>query len=271
LSPYPNYVFPGNFAQYSQSITLSKSEKDGEGWKIASAIATSGLLEGDERIKNPYVRIVDRQGEEVLKWVVHEGDVDFLEASSKGVEEDIPLEAGDQIIIGYEYDLLSDIIESEMRFPLIKEFVLVDMIGASTLAKRKELCFFYLYSAFPDTRGDDYFQRVTLFKDSAVWTLSSVVFGGELRLGDDYVVNPFVRITDGAGEEVKTLVLFDGKMGSTEAKKRGFAERSIKMSALPEEFRVFVGYEFYYDGQYPQEAGGPLSVEIMTPPLLENR
>jgi len=270
LSPYPNYVFPGNFSQYAQSITLIKSDGDEEKWKIQSAISSSGLLEGNEKIKNPYVRIVDSNGEEVVKWVVYEGDVDRLKTSSSRDNADVPLSDGDQVFIGYEFDLLPDSSGFDLRYPLTKEHLLVQKIGGSSLAKRKELNFNFLYTSFPNTRGDDYFQKVTLSKDSAVWTLSSTVFGGELRIGDDYVLNPFVRITDSGREEVKTMTLFDGRVGSTNAKKRSFAERSISLGALPEKYRVFVGYDSYYDNQYPGDAGGPELIEIATPPSTEN-
>jgi hypothetical protein len=271
LSPYPNYVFPGNFSQYSQSINLFKSKEGGDRWNIQSAISSSGLLKGDEKIKNPFVRIVDSDGEDILKWVVYDGNVDSLTTSSARDGGDILLSDGDQVFIGYEYDLLSGTSEFDLRYPLTKEHLLVEKIEGSSLAKRKELSFIFLYTAFPNTRGDDYFQKVTLSKDSAVWTLSSIVFGGELRIGDDYVLNPFVRITDAKGEEVKTMVLFDGRVGSSNAKRRGFAERSVRLSALPDNYRVFVGYDSYYDNQYPGDAGGPVLIEIATSHSAENK
>ncbi len=270
LSPYPNYVFPGNFSQYAQSILLIKSDRDGEKWKIQSAISASGVLGGNEKIKNPYVRIVDSGGEEVVKWVVHEGDVDGLRTSATRDNADLPLSAGDQVFIGYEYDVLTDTSEFDLKYPLTKEYLLVQKIEGSSLAKRKELSFIFLYTSLPNTRGDDYFQTVTLSKDSAVWTLSSTVFGGELRIGDDYVLNPFVRITDAGAKEVNTMTIFDGKVGSSNADRRSFAERSTRLSVLPDNYRVFVGYDFYYDDQDPEDAGGPEIIEIVTPPSTEN-
>lgn len=268
LSPYPNYVFPGNFSQYAQSIAFIKRDGDGDKWAIQSAVASSSLLAGDERIKNPYVRIVHANGDEVIKWVVFEGGVDRLRTSSQN-DAGVPLSQGDRIFIGYEYDLLVDTSGFEVAYPLTKEYLLVPSVEGSSLAKRKELFFIFLYFSFPNTRGDDYFQTVVLSKDSAVWTLSSTVFGGELRIGDDYVLNPFVRITDAAGKEEKTMILFDGRVGSLDAQRRGFAERSIKLSDLPEKYRVFVGYDSYYDSQNPEEAGGPELIEIETPPSSE--
>jgi hypothetical protein len=270
LSPYPNYVFPGNFSQYAQRITFMKRDGDGEKWKIQSAISTSDALGGDEKIKSPYVRIVDSEGEEVVKWVFHEGDVNGLKMSAARDNADIPLSDGDQVFIGYEYDVLSDTSDFDLQYPLTKEHLLVQKIEGSSLARRKELSFIFLYTSFLNTRGDDYFQKVTLSKDSAVWTLSSTVFGGELRIGDDYVLNPFVKITDAGGKEENTMTIFEGRVGSTNAERRAFAERSIRLSALPENYRVFVGYSFYYDDQYPGEAGGPELIEIVTPPSTEN-
>jgi len=266
LSPYPNYVFPGNFSQYAQRVTLRKRDGDGDLWMIRSAVSTGRQLEGDEIVKNPYVRIVDPQGEEVIKWAVHEGSVNRLDVSSSRENAGVPLSNGDRVFIGYEYDLSSDTRGYDLHPPLTKEYCLVQKIEGSSLVKRSELSFVFLYTSFPNTRGDDYFQNVVLAKDSPVWTLSSTVFGGELRLGDDFVLNPFVRITDAEAKDERTMVIFEGKVGSTEAKRRGFAERSIPLSDLPENYRVFVGYDSYYDGQYPKKSGGPEIVEITTPP-----
>jgi hypothetical protein len=172
------------------------------------------------------------------------------------------------VFIGYEYEVSSDTTGYELHPPLTKEYCLVQKIEGSSLAKRSELSFVFLYTSFPNTRGDDYFQNVVLSKDSPVWTLSSAVFGGELRLGDDYVLNPFVRITDTEDKDVKTMVIFDGRVGSANAKRRGFAERSVRLANLPENYRVFVGYESYYDNQYPEKSGGPELIEITTLPSL---
>ena len=271
LSPYPNYVFPGNFSQYAQSVTFIKSDRDGERWTVQSAIAAGGRLEGNEIIKNPYVRIVDSHGQEVVKWIVHEGDVDCLRTSSSRDSADVPLSEGNQVFIGYEYDVSTDTTGYDLQYPLTKEYCLVQKIEGSSLAKRKELAFIFLYTSFPNTRGDDYFQNVILSKDSPVWTLSSTVFGGELRLGDDYVLKPFVRITDAEGKNVKTMVIFNGRVGSTNAKRRGLAKRAIRLIKLPKNFRVFGGYDSYYDSQYPEDAGGPELIDIPTPPFIENQ
>jgi len=261
LSRYPNYTFPGNFIQYAQSINLSKGEH--EEWGLQTWIKYIGPVDDSEIVKNPYVRIVDFKGDEVFKQFVHSGNMTESDSySSVGVSESFPLSEGDKIYIGYEYDLLSATSDFELTDSLTKEYLLVEAIKGSTLAKRKNLKFIFLYTSFPNTRGDDYFQIVTLSKDSTVWNLYSTVFGGELRIGDDFVLNPFVQITDGDGNEFKKLSIFEGRVGSYEAKRRAFSQKSLKFFSLPENFRVFVGYDSYYDNQYPADAGGPTVIEI---------
>jgi hypothetical protein len=268
LSRYPNYTFPGNFIQYAQGINLSKGEH--EEWKLETSIKYAGLMDDSEIVKNPYVKIVDITGGEVFKQFVHEGDMTEGESYSFfGVSESFPLSEGDKIYIGYEYELLTDTTDFDLSGPLIKEYLLVDSIKGSTLAKRKNMKFIFLYTSFPNTRGDDYFQIVTLSKDSTVWNLCSTVFGGELRIGDDYVLNPFVQITEGDGNVFKKLSIFEGRVGSYEAKRRAFSQKSLKFSSLPEDFRVFVGYDSYYDNQYPEDAGGPAVIEIAIPQFKE--
>ena len=264
LSRYPNYTFPGNFVQYAQSVDLVKGER-GE-WKLKSVIKYTGLVDGSETVKNPYVKIADSEGDEVFKLFVHEGDMATCDYySSIGASESFPLSEGDKIYIGYEYDLLSDTSDFDLSDPLIKEYLLVDAVKGSSLVKRNNLKFIFLYTSFPNTRGDDYFQIVTLSKDSTVWNLFSTVFGGELRIGDDFVLNPFVQITDVDGNEFKKMSIFEGRVGSYEAKKRAFSNKSLRFSSLPKNFRVFVGYDSYYDNQYPANAGGPTVIEIAVP------
>jgi hypothetical protein len=264
LSRYPNHTFPGNFVQYAQSVDLVKGER--EKWKLKSVIKYTGLVDGSETVKNPYVKIVDSEGDEVFKLFVHEGDMATCDSySSIGASETFPLSEGDKIYIGFEFDLLSNTSDFDLSDPLIKEYLLVDAVKGSSLVKRKNLKFIFLYTSFPNTRGDDYFQIVTLSKDSAVWNLFSTVFGGELRIGDDFVLNPFVQITNVDGNEFKKMSIFEGRVGSYEAKRRAFSHKSLRFSSLPKNFRVFVGYDSYYDNQYPENAGGPTVIEIAMP------
>jgi hypothetical protein len=227
-------------------------------------------MDGSEIVRNPFVKIVDSEGDEVFKQIIHEGNIASVDSTfSIGVGESFPLSERDNIFIGYEYDLLPDTSDFDLSEPLIKEFLLVDTIQGKTLVKRNTLKYFFLYTSFPNSRGDDYFQIVILSKDSTVWNLFSTVFGGELRIGDDYVLNPFVQITDVDGNEFKKLSIFEGRVGSYEAKRRAFSQKSLRFSSLPENFRVFVGYDSYYDNQYPADAGGPISIEIDVPQYTE--
>ncbi len=65
--------------------------------------------------------------------------------------------------------------------------------------------------------------------------LLSTIFGGELRVGDDFVLNPFVEVRAGDGQEIKKMPIFKGRVGSFEAKRRAFAKKSIRFSSLPSE------------------------------------
>ena len=261
LSKHRNYNFPGNFSQYSQSVDLIK-EESGE-WRMRSAIESSRFLEGDERVKHPYVKIVREDGEEVLNLRIHDGEISPLETSLHvDSSEYFALSAGDKIYIGYEYDLISDTSEFELQHPLKKEYLLVEEIEESALMKRKNLKYTFLYTSFPNTRGDDYFQIITLSKDSAVWTFFSTIFGGELRVGDDYVLNPFVKISDLSGALIKKIPIFFGSVGSFKAKRKAFAKKTSQFSTLPKDFRIFAGYDYYYDDEFKEKAGGPELVEI---------
>jgi len=266
LSQYPNYRFPGNFAQYAQKIDLVKTE-NGK-WRLHSSVRYCGYIDADEHVKNPYVRIIDAGGKEILRVIVHDGKINQSEsASSTASPETFPLSDENQIYIGYEYDLLGEKVFSDKPQTLRKEFLLTDRIESKSLFKKKHLEFLFLYTAFPDTRGDDYFQVVTFSKISAAWTISSTVFGGEFRSGDDFVLNPFVQITDPDGSEKRLMTVFNGKLGSVDGKRKAIAKKSVRMASLPEDFRVFVGYEYYFDPQYADQAGGPEVVEIIRPSI----
>jgi len=129
------------------------------------------------------------------------------------------------------------------------------------------LHFIFLYTSFPKKHGDDYFQIVTLSKLKTMWTLFSRIFGGELRWGDDYVLNPFVQVTDLEGNEIVKLLIFKGKVGSKEANIIAPAEKSIEFPFLPYHYKAYLGYDYYIDFEFPDIAGGPEKFEIRTPSL----
>ena len=264
LSRYPNFSFPGNFAQYSQDVSLAIN--NGGKWKIQSAIKGYGLIKGSEKIENPYVRIVDSEEREVFKLIVYDGEIntsDKFSFSNSGELFSLPAEA--KIYIGYEYYFRPDFWNFTPEKVPKKEYLIAKKIESRSLAKKKKLNYIFLYASFPDIRGDDYFHITEISKEKAIWSLSTVIFGGELRWGDDYVLNPFVKITDSKGNEVKDLIIFKGRVGSLDAKRRGPARKSFDLLQLPKYFKVFVGYDYYFDKKYPEQAGGPESIELTLP------
>jgi len=268
LSNYSNFSFPGNFTHYSQNITLTISNE--EEWTLQSTITGEGLIKENEIVKNPYVRIVDSNGKEIVKLIVYEGEIrssgSFSYSNSINFS---PLLAESKVYIGYEYYIHPSSLKSVLRYNFRKEYCLSEKIEQFSLLKKK-LYYTFLYTSFPKKHGDDYFQIVTLSKLKTTWTLFSSIFGGELRWGDNYVLNPFVQVTDFEGNEIVKLLIFKGKVGSKEANIIAPAEKSIEFPFLPYHYKVYVGYDYYIDFEFPDLAGGPEKFEIRTPSLLKD-
>jgi 4-amino-4-deoxy-L-arabinose transferase-like glycosyltransferase len=268
LSSYPNYLFPGNFTQYSQKVRLAQSH--GSEWIIQSTISGEGFIKKDERVKNPYVKVMDLRGNEALKFYIHEGEVETSGSFTYSSSRRFSIPPGEfRIVLGYEYYFQPNPLNLPLKGTLKKESVLVERLSTSLLQKKK-LNYLFFYTSFPKTRGDDYFQTVTLLNTGKGSRLSSAIFGGELSWGDDYVLNPFVQITDSEGKEIKKMVLFEGNVGSWESTKTAPVRKSINLPSLPDEFKIFIGYDFYFDNQYPDRAGGPESIEIKVSPLFKD-
>jgi 4-amino-4-deoxy-L-arabinose transferase-like glycosyltransferase len=261
LGSYPDISFPGNFSRYSQAVTL---DKKGGGWALESRLNGEILNPRDEKIRCLYVRITDASGKEAGRLVLHQGGIlDSGEISYAGSQNIDAIPAAANIFIGYEYGFTSGLAPDPAEVPLKKEFPLAQ--NFSTAEPRAYEAVF-LYTPFPNSRGDDYVQSVTLTRAGGSWTLSSEIRGGELRWGDDYVLNPLVRITDGDGKEIIKWVLAEGKVGSYDAQEKGPLRKSTAVDNLPDGFRVFVGYESYFDREWPERAGGPAFIELKLPP-----
>ena len=262
LSNHPNFSFPGNFTQYAQQVTLSKSEK--EEWILESSIRAKGLMRKNERVRNPYVRVVDSDGKQIVKLVIQKGEIEsspnFSSANSLGFSS---LPARSRVYVGYEYDFYPNPLEEKLEGYFIKEYCLTEEIEEQSLLKKK-LHYVFMYTSFPKKRGDDYSQIVTLSKTKAYWTLFSKVFGGELRWGNDYLLNPFVQILDTEGNEIDKLIIFKGRVGSQEAERKGPAEKERALPSLPAEYSVYVGYDEYCDFKFPDRAGGPEKFKIFS-------
>lgn len=264
MSRCPDVSFPGNFSRYAQHIALLRTE--GDRWVLRTEVSAGGLRQAGEVIKSLYVRIVDAAGKEITGWPLDgkclppapDVDCDF---SSPPFH--IPYEA--RIVIGYEYGLETAPPAVESPQPLKKEFVLVKSFSRAE-SQRTRLEYYFLYEAFPGTRGDDYCQAVTLTKAGIGWTLWSSAYGGELRWGDGYALNPYVRVTDSLGRDITKLVLHEGKLGSTQDAQRGPGRKTTTLPELPSGFKVMAGYEYYLDNRTPQLAGGPNEIELKLPP-----
>ncbi len=260
LSNYPNFSFPGNFTQYWQKVALTKS-KEGK-WILQSSITAKELIGKNERVKNPYVRIVGPDGKQIVKLVVYKGEItSFAEFTRLNSIEFSSFPENSRAYIGYEYEFYPSPLNFKLEGDFKKEYCLAEKIGKQSLLK-KDLNLIFIYTSLSTKHGDDYFQVVTLSKLRAYWNLFSEIFGGELRWGNDYVLNPFVQITDSEGNEITKLIVFEGRVGSQEAQRKGPVEKSKPIPSLPEAYRVHVGYDFYCDFKYQDQAGGPEKIEI---------
>ena len=251
--------FPLDFSQYSQAININwiRSEKK---WRIESRFSSGSLMEEDRYVENPYIRLVDSKGMEVAKFVVYEGRI-APEADSSLVSQKSfflsSLPSSYRIYIGYEYRYKSEpIVGGSARKVELKFREGVRLSG------RKDHDISFFYQQMPDSNAAEYSQIVTLLRSEEKNLLSSEIWGGELTLGDDYVLNPWVKIASSQGEEVAELLIYEGKVGGLAGSAVGPREKSISLPLLAFEPRIYVGYEYYFDASHPAKAGGPLEIEV---------
>lgn len=268
ISSNPNLFFPGNFKQYSQKIVLTRASRNG--WRLQSSIVPKAPVGGLEKVGNPYIRVIDAEGNEVVKLVVHEGDITpgdgtAYENSTRFTHPPADL----SLCVGYEYTIDPKPSAYEIDGPLKKEFILPEKIKASDF-KLNKLKYLFLYTDSPNSGQNKYFQTITLSNRGESWRLDSHVYGNILRWGESYVENPSVLITDTEGEEIAALHVHEGRVGR-QTDKRGQARRSLSLPPLPEIFRVYAAYTDFLDGQHPEISGGPTKVEIEIPSLSRDR
>lgn len=99
--------------------------------------------------------------------------------------------------------------------------------------------------------------------------LAAAVFGGRIRGGSSAVLNPFVKVTDGAGREVFRLVVFSGKLGGLDAQKKPPAAVQARIASLPPDFRVFFGCDSFIDQGANPSAGRSEEFEVCPVPRRE--
>ncbi|MDH4197050.1 MAG: glycosyltransferase family 39 protein [Candidatus Aminicenantes bacterium] len=254
--------FPGNFGRFAQTVSLLKTQEGR--WSLRSQARADGPRVPDERVGAFYVRVQDAARNVIVSLTLERdpaaaaGD-DVLAGTARSV----PIPAGAAVVIGYDYELTGLTGGWEIPRTLKREFLLARSLGEGAL-QRTRLDFHFFYAAFPGTRGDDYFQNVMIVHGDG-WNCSSSAYGGELKWGDDQVVDPFARITDAAGHDLARVLLFKGPAGSFEAAQAGPLRVSATLPDLPDDFRVFVGYAHYLDNALPGRAGGPDTLEIPRP------
>ncbi|MBA7632973.1 hypothetical protein ES703_40529 [subsurface metagenome] len=251
--------FPGDFSQYSQAIDIDWMNDEKE-WRIVSRFSSGNLIEKDRYIENPYIRLVDPKGMQIAKFIVYEGRITPEVGSSSFRDKSFflsSLPSNYKIYIGYECRYKSEPTargssrEIELKF---NEGV--------RLSGRKDHDISFFYREMPYVNAAEYGQIVILLRSDKKSLLFSKISGGELAMGDDYVLNPYVRIVGLQGKEVAKSLIYEGKVGGLKGSAVGPRERSVSLSALPSEHRIYIGYEYYFDATHPEKAGGPLEIEV---------
>lgn len=260
LSAARDYAFPGNFEAYFQDISLQPSVRGG--WLLETTIRTGTPAAGDEIVRNPYLRLTGKDGREIMKWTLHEGEFgrggqERLTASTRVEPEAGPY----SLYLGYEYEFQPRPWEFDPEGPLRKEQLLAEGLEVALLKRDGFRCLFH-YAQLSGERGDEYSQQVILTKKRGGWDLFAKAYGPKIRWADVYMLNPYVRLTDAEGEELARLALFEGRVGAYEAQKQGPVRRRLHLPRLPEGYRIEAGYEQFFDSRQPETAGGPMRADI---------
>lgn len=248
--------FPENFDYYRQLINIEQVD---EGWIISSEVLPGKLLTEGEYVKNPYVRLIHPETPlEIARLTVYRGRIDKEKNTAMLKENSLRLSqlpASYEIYIGYEGSYGSG--QDERSY--FKEFDLD--LGMGLAYRREDYTVEFIYRKLPRIHFAEYGQMVALFKSKEKSVLWSRIFGGELVMGDDYVLNPYVKLVDSKEREVAKLLIYEGKIGG-KVSVHGPRESSVNIPELPLEYKVYIGYEYYHDATHREEAGGPLEIEI---------
>jgi len=259
---YDHYYakFPGDFDRYIQEITLDRLDR---GWMLKSRILPGSLWVKGIKVKDPFVRLVDLGGSELVKLVVKKGNIGEGKKLLEPHEASVFLPSLPRkysINIGYAYVYDSPDGKEPIGESYFKEVSLDP--GEKFRLSPKSYRVEFIYRKMPGTHGAEYGQMVALFNSEKKSVLWSRIFGGELTSGDDYVVDPYVRITDSKGKEITRLLIHGGKVGSLRGSVPGPEENSVLLAPLPLRYKLYVGYRSYHDNRHRDRAGGPLEVEL---------
>jgi len=253
-SPFPELSFPDNFNYYHQLVKINKLSN---GWQLQSELFIKDLPIKKGDIKNPYVRLENLSGEEVGKFTIYQGEISEsilpLVVRNSFILSNLPRQY--KIYLGYEYSYPpKEKNKLELELNKIKDLS-KQYIGKDNWALD------FIYQRLPYTHAGEYEQMVILLKFQDKTWLWSKIFGGELTCGNDYVVDPYVKVVDLKTGGSKKLLIYNGKTGSL-CSTFGPQKKSISFSPLSSEYKVYIGYKFYLDESHRDKAGGPLEIEV---------
>ncbi len=231
---------------------------------IATSLKARALNQNEEILKNLYIRAEDRKGKEIFFWPFYPGEVKAGDALDLVSSQIIPaLDPGCRLYLGYEIRFL--------RLPLLK-------MPESYFRQEKQLAiagddwhcqepveFVFVYQIASGDRGEDYGQKILLWNHDKEWRLRATIYGGELRWGNDEVLNPWMEISDFQGLARQRIILFSGRLGSTEGATKAPAKIEKNLGVLPYPFQLFLGYDFYKDFDLTEKAGGPSRRQVELP------
>jgi hypothetical protein len=261
LSRAVDYRFPGHFARYALDAELTPSDRGG--WRLRGSLAASLASYAGERVSSPYIRVEDAAGRSLGRLNLLEGDIpgNAFQADASTILSDLP--EGARIILGYEYSISPNPLREPPERPFQKEFILPEKVDHAVL-RGGNLKIAYRFGAVPASPAGPYFQAVSLVSRGSAAALWSRVLGPSLRYKEGNILDPFVELRDAQGALLKTLTVFEGKLGALGADSRGPVEKKILLRDIPAGFRIVIGHR---GGPGKEPAlSAPLSIEL-SPPL----
>jgi len=261
LSRAVDYRFPGHFARYALDAELTPSDRGG--WRLRGSLAASLASYAGERVSSPYIRVEDAAGRSLGRLNLLEGDIpgNAFQADASTILSDLP--EGARIILGYEYSISPNPLREPPERPFQKEFILPEKVDRAVL-RGGSLKIAYRFGAVPASPAGPYFQAVSLVSRGSAAVLWSRVLGSSLRYKEGNILDPFVELRDAQGALLKTLTVFEGKLGALGADSRGLVEKRILLRDIPAVFRIVIGHR---GGPGKEPAlSAPLSIEL-SPPL----
>lgn len=255
-------AFPGFFTTYSQVIRLKPTE--GRNWAITTSLKATPLNQKEEILRNLYIRAEDRKGREVFFWPFYPGEVKAGDTIETVSSQKIPaLNPGCRLYLGYEIRFL--------RLPLLQmpeSYFRQEMplaMAGDDWSCNQPVEFVFAYQIASGERGEDYSQKILLWNHKKEWQLRATIYGGELRWGNDEVINPWIEISDSQGLVKERIILFSGRLGSTEGATKAPIKIKKNLGVLSYPFQLFFGYDFYKDFDLAEKAGGPLRRQVELP------